>query len=189
MELRVSKEPRREPKATMMYVVTTFSCHHKTVLQTISLTREKATKQALFYSRRETLHSAIMSGTSNQQGIDIRVAMDILSERSGEEHSHTSENGGPGCHHHAPKGVETMGQTIDMNESEEKPASKMDESNDDDDKTDEDVKAQQEQLDKDRAKRRIEIQEQLQSMTLKELLHAVMDAQQNRVSTYRDYEK
>jgi hypothetical protein len=130
-----------------------------------------------------------MSGTSNQQGIDIRVAMEILSERSGEEHSH-SEHGGPGCHHHAPKGTETMmGQTIDMNESEEKPASNMEEGDDDDDKNDEDVKAQQEQLDKDRAKRKIEIEEQLQSMTLKELLHTVMDAQQNRVSTYRDYEK
>jgi hypothetical protein len=132
-----------------------------------------------------------MSGTNSQQGIDIRVAMEILSERSGEEHSHSHSDG---CHHHAPKGTETMmGQTINMNESEEKkPASSaMDESNDDDgdDRNDEDVKAQQEQLDKDRAKRKVEIQEQLQSMTLKELLHAVMDAQQNRVSTYRDYEK
>lgn len=129
-----------------------------------------------------------MSGTSSQQGIDIRDALAILSERSGEEHSH-SENGGPGCHHHAPKGTETMGQTINMNESEEKPASQMEESNDDNDNNDQDVQAQQEQLDKDRAKRRIEIEEQLQSMTLKELLHAVMDAQQSRVATYRDYEK
>jgi hypothetical protein len=151
-------------------------------------------RAALFYSIRLNLHLAVMSGTNSQQGIDIRVAMEILSERSGEEHSHShSEHGaGQGCHHHAPKGTETMmGQTIDMNESEEeKPSSAMDESNDDgDDRNDEDVKAQQEQLDKDRAKRKVEIQEQLQSMTLKELLHAVMDAQQNRVSTYRDYEK
>jgi hypothetical protein len=167
-------------------LATTFSCSTNST----STKHPQCHTIALLYSiqEEETLRSAIMSGTSRQQGIDIRVAMEILSERSGEEHSH-SEHGGPGCHHHAPKGTETMGQTIDMNESEEKPASKMDESNDDDDNNDEDVKAQQVQLDKDRAKRKIEIQEQLQSMTLKELLHAVMDAQQNRVSTYRDYEK
>jgi hypothetical protein len=52
----------------------------------------------------------------------------------------------------------------------------MDESNDDDDKTDEDVKAQQEQLDKDRAK-------QIEPGTaavydIKESFYAVMDAQQ-----------
>jgi hypothetical protein len=128
------------------------------------------------------------STSSSQKGIDIRDALEILSERSSEEHGHR-ENTGPGCGCHAPKDAKTMGQTIDMNEAEDQPESMVEESNDDIDKNDEDTKAQQEQLDKERAKRRVEIESQLQTMTLKELLHAVMDAQQNRVSTYKDYEK
>jgi hypothetical protein len=130
------------------------------------------------------------TGTSSQQGIDIRDALEILSARSSEEHSHGhSENGEPGCHHHAPKDSKTMGQTLDMNEVEKQPESMMEESNDDNDNSDQDVQAQQQQLDEERAKRRIEIEAQLQTMTLKELLHAVMDAQEKRVATYRDYEK
>jgi Tfp pilus assembly major pilin PilA len=157
----------------------------------ISLRQTSATfrydNTILFYQRSER-RSAIMSGTSSKQGIDIRDALEILSARSSEEHSH-SENGEPGCHHHAPKDANTMGQTLDMNETENQPASIMDESNDDNDNSDQDVQVQQQQLDEERAKRRIEIEAQLQSMTLKELLHAVMDAQQKRVATYRDYEK
>jgi len=116
---------------------------------------------------------------ASKQGIDIRQALDILSARKSEAHSHT-ENGG--CHHHdAPEESKSMGQTIDLN----KPA----EPETPPETVDPDMEAQRQQLEEERAKRRIEIEEQLQSMTVKELIQAVTEAQQKRVTTYKDYDK
>jgi len=124
---------------------------------------------------------------SNPQpkGIDIETALSILSERTKETRDDPSHDhvGGCGCHSHGaaiPENLKTMGQTIDLNKT---PASVPSATLSDDDRQKEEARIKAE-----RAKRQEEIQKQLNLMSNKELLQAVLNAQEQRVATYRDYE-
>jgi len=127
---------------------------------------------------------------STKEGIDIRTALEILSARSAEGHVH-SENGETGCHHHAPKGASQMGQTIDLNQDTSYPSeSSKDTSADPAANTKEEtIEEERRQLEEERGKRRADIQEKLESMSVKSLIHAVLETQQQRVATYRVYER
>lgn len=72
-----------------------------------------------------------------------------------------------------------MGQTIDLMTTQ---SANTDESV-------EDPSARAQRLKEEREERRAQIQEALQSMSTPELLKAVLQAQQGRVATYREYEK
>ena len=123
-----------------------------------------------------------MSNTArmtSEKGIDIRKALEILSTRSAEPHSHP-ENGDGGCHHNAPKAAIQWGQRIDL-EGDTEDSHK--------DTTDESIEAQREKLEGERAKRRVEIEEKLNSMSVKDLLGCVIQSQHQRVASYRTYNK
>lgn len=111
-----------------------------------------------------------------EKGIDIRQALEILSLRSSEPHTHSpTENGDrAGCHHSAPKEASQWGQQIDLGGE---------------DITDESVEARREKLEIERAKRRIEIEEKLNSMSVKDLIGCVINSQHQRVVSYRTYDR
>lgn len=50
-----------------------------------------------------------------------------------------------------------------------------------------DLEKRKQELAEERTKREVEIRTKLQTMTVKELLAAVLDAQTGRVATYREY--
>jgi hypothetical protein len=132
-----------------------------------------------------------MPSNPQPQGIDIETALSILSERTKDarndsSHDHGGSGGGcGGCHHGAslPENMKTMGQTIDLN----KPTTT--ESSSDTVLSDEERQKEEARIKAERAKRQEEIQKQLNSMSNKELLQAVLNAQEDRVATYRDYER
>jgi DNA repair REX1-B len=139
----------------------------------------------------------------NQSGIDIRQALEILAARGsdGEKksnvdstatgHHHDAEHDCCGCQNspfsaQALQNNATMGQVIDILG---------------DDKGAEDDSAfsstaaavatleeEKEMMEKRRQHRQTEMHEQLQTMTLQELLHTVLQAQEERVATYRRYD-
>jgi hypothetical protein len=121
------------------------------------------------------------------KGIDIQEALSILSARNSEDHhshSHTHDNNDQAscCHGApAPESAKSMGQTIDLTApNSQQPPDPQEESNN---------KEQQEKLEHERQKIRQEIQLALESLAVKDLLQAVLTAQQDRVAAYRDYEK
>lgn len=109
--------------------------------------------------------------------IDIQEALTILSART-EDPNHT--HGHDGCCHgaRAPENAKDMGQTIDMAAPTPLPAPEeiM-------------IEEEQQKLGEERARRRQEIHVELERMKVRELLQAVMKAQQDRVAAYRDYER
>jgi hypothetical protein len=147
----------------------------------------------------------VLSTRQQQQtmGIDIRKALEILSARSQVSHHHHHH------HHHNPSvgtgdsqqqqqqqccGGDTvpdntigMGQTIDLlapattKDNESSTSSRIDDQ--------EVLEEQRKLLEEERRKRRLEIQNELNAMSVRELLQQVMKAQQGRVATYRDYER
>jgi hypothetical protein len=120
--------------------------------------------------------------SSSQNGIDFRQAFEILASRQEqqndsrhdrENHVHTGV-----CHHATPENGVSMGQVIDL-------ASVGKEDKNEDER----MKAAQQQLQEERAKRKIQLQEKLSSMSIRELLNSLFEAQQQRVVTYKEYEK
>lgn len=110
-----------------------------------------------------------------QQGIDIHQALSILSERSGP--SAIRQEGCDCCHgSHVPEDAKFMGQTIDMF-APTQPSAEVEESK------------EETMLHKERTERLEKIRQQLHTMTDRELLQAVMKAQEDRVTTYREYER
>lgn len=110
-----------------------------------------------------------------QRGIDINKALSILSARSDpSENTPNKNNDGCGCCHGSeiPKNAKNLGQTIDLLTNNSGQA-----------------EVQEEQRLEERAKRLQRIHEELKSMNIKELLQAVLQAQQDRVATYREYER
>ena len=69
-----------------------------------------------------------------------------------------------------------MGQTIDLL----KPTAETS-------KAEEDIQKQQAENEQRRKERTIQLQQELQSMSVKELLRTVMETQQQRVATYQGY--
>jgi len=116
---------------------------------------------------------------SKERGIDIRQALEILAARSEKEpHSHAQKDS---CHRgNAPKEAAQWGQRIDLGGTETK---------DEAANTVESIEDQRAKLEEDRAKRQVEIEKKLESMTDKDLLSYVINSQQNRVATYRTYDR
>lgn len=130
-----------------------------------------------------TANSNDATPASNTQGIDIRQAMEILASRTSHDHdhdhSHSSDEHQAGCQQSATDDAKNLGQTIDLatGETTADPATiamSMEE--------------QKKQLDQDRKIREEQIRAHLQTMSVKDLLQAVMEAQKERVATYRTYD-
>ena len=130
------------------------------------------------------------SNDNENGGIDIYQALDILSQRQ-PHHSHqqrtttatttstTTSEHGDACHNHIPNGGKDMGQNIHWMQMEGE--------------TTEDIVATMEQqrrlIDQERQSRLVAIQTQLESMSVSELVAAVLEAQMGRVETYREYDE
>jgi hypothetical protein len=119
------------------------------------------------------------SGSTNQKGIDIKQALEILSARSAQpdsEHHNHSE----GCCHseEAPPNAKSMGQTIDM--LREAGSAEVV-------KSAEEAEVLQKKVQEDRDKRKSELDKRIQAMTVKELLQSVLESQQQRVRAYGIY--
>lgn len=132
------------------------------------------------------------SNNNESGGIDIYQALDILSQRQ-PHHSHqprtttasttsttnstTTSEHDDACHNHIPNGGKDMGQNIHWMEGE----------------TTEDIVASMEQqrrlIDQERQSRLVTIQTKLESMSVSELVAAVLEAQTGRVETYREYDE
>jgi hypothetical protein len=132
-----------------------------------------------------------------QKGIDIQQALSILSERSNPETSADDHNtsGGCGCCHGAPapEHAKAMGQTIDLlaDNSNSTKMMVVEEGKETMSSLSKEEQEQEEQrLQEERSKERLaQIQNELNGMSDKELLQAILKAQQDRVATYRDYER
>lgn len=116
----------------------------------------------------------------SNQGIDIRQALDILSARSSHDHSHSHSGEQAGCQSSATEESKTMGQMIDLSASGKSPS--------DPKAVAKSMEEQKQQLDHERKTREEQIRAELQTMTVKDLLQAVMEAQRERVATYRAYD-
>lgn len=121
-----------------------------------------------------------------KRGIDIHKALEILGERSKEdtghhhhEHHGDSENA-KGCKHNAPEEAKHWGQTIDMDDDKIAEVVEKEEAS---------LKAQKEVLEEERKKRRHDLETQMAGMTFKELVDLVFHTQEQRVATYRAYDK
>jgi hypothetical protein len=124
-------------------------------------------------------------------GINIHKALGILAARSsiGHDHSHSHSNDG-GCHAYQTEDKRFMGQTIDL----ESPTTRSGattaqpqttvEQQQQQQKDTEAIRKEQEAKRQQRAK---ELEAKLKSMSVKELLQTVIETQQQRVSTYTEY--
>ena len=129
--------------------------------------------------------SANSNSTANpasSEGIDIHKALEILSDRHSESNasSHSHSHGKGGCCHGAPENAKNMGQIIDLMKIA---------SNKVENSSQEERQKEEQRIKEERAKRRKEIHEQLSSMTATDLLKAVFTSQQDRVMTYKEYER
>jgi len=126
---------------------------------------------------------------SSQQGIDVREALHILSLRNPEEHGHSHDHhhghSSTACHEPPTKDAVNWGQSIDLvgvSESSSSNATSQEEAV-------ANIEKQKEQLEKERAERRAVIEKKLATMSVSELLQCVMNSQEQRVATYRSYDK
>lgn len=118
---------------------------------------------------------------SSRQGIDIRQALDILSARTSHDHSHSHSDKQDGCQKSATIESNAMGQTIDLNAPEEATIA-------DPEAVAKSMEEEKKKLERDRKTREEQIRAHLQTMSVKDLLQAVMEAQKERVATYRAYD-
>lgn len=130
---------------------------------------------------------------SNDEGIDIRQALEILSARStsGDDHHHhhhpsAAAAAAGGCSHihpqEVPANAKSMGQTIDLlRENNITDSAVVQQA--------QEAEALQNKVQEERAQRKQELEQKIQSMTVKELLQSVLEAQQERVRTYGLYNR
>lgn len=113
---------------------------------------------------------------NNPNGVDPRAALEILAAR--QQHSHGE------CHHHdVPTEAHELGQEIDLGGGgAEKQEEKQIEQQEMDEKKQDELKAARET-------RRNELRAALAPRGHGQLLRLVLDTQQQRVATYRDYER
>jgi hypothetical protein len=138
---------------------------------------------------------------SNTSGIDFRQALEILSLRAAESTSSnenanhpdvrslhsgsTSVSSCPCCRQPSvPESVKQLGQLIDLH-----PVSYSDKSEVSSLPGDDELKRQKQELDATRSRRRQELLAEIQGMSVATLLRAVMAAQQQRVATYKSYDR
>lgn len=160
------------------------------------------------------------SSSSNKDGIDIRLALEILSQRTPtttttshiDRLNNSSRDGCSCCTNHdhqqnIPPEVKSWGQRIDLyNQDDNQNHPRNDGNTKDDDivkqvqrqstslsslsKEDEVVLQQQQQSIKlEREKRQLLLQEKLHAMSITQLIHRILDCQQQRVTAYRLYDR
>jgi len=113
---------------------------------------------------------------AGNQEIHVQQALEILARRS-EEGRDASENQCPCGKLEIPEGARKMGQTIElMAAGITPPTEMMDEK--------EHKKVAQERED-----RKVELKEKLGTMSTKQLLQTVLDVQEQRVATYRTFDR
>lgn len=134
--------------------------------------------------------------SSQQQGIDIRQALEILEARNsqGDLHDHCHHLPSAGCNVNVPEEAKSMGQTIDLNAPSATDESKSDlhEQKSEEDQAQaiaEDMEEKRKQLQEARKQREEEIRAELETMSVRELLSAVMESQSERVATYKEYDR
>ncbi|GKY94213.1 hypothetical protein MPSEU_000387200 [Mayamaea pseudoterrestris] len=115
-------------------------------------------------------------GNQSSREIDVQLALEILSQRSGGDVAHHHGAAAAPCAHHAADETQALGQVIDLNPQEQSINEEK-----------EDLETQQAVLDQERDRKRAELEAKLQNMTDKELVQAVLEAQQQRVQTYRSF--
>lgn len=126
---------------------------------------------------------------NNTQEIDVREALDILAARSHHDHDHDHHHPAS-CHHVPTKDAVHWGQRIPLG-GEQEAADNDDKNIQDGDSSlkAEAIEQQRERIETERAERRIAVEQQLNSMSVLELLQVVMSAQEERVMTYRKYDE
>jgi len=137
--------------------------------------------------------------TNAQSGIDIQKALDILADRSScpaahnhsHNHSHEDTNtegraNAAGCQAYQTESLRGMGQTIDLDATAATTANNNN-GNSGEDAIEVDEELQREQMAEQRKQRNEELQAHLRSMTIQELLETVLETQQQRVATYKEY--
>ena len=127
--------------------------------------------------------SEVPSATNrSDKAIDIQEALNILSLRTQHNHAHDDHDdhhdSSIGCHEHVPEGGKSMGQNIDLTQTNEEVKAIA-----------ESMAEQRQALQRERQERKIEILSKLETMTSGELLAAVLEAQVGRVETYRVYDE
>jgi hypothetical protein len=110
----------------------------------------------------------------SKEGIDVRLALEILSQRSPEDHARGADGA---CSHKASEQHKALGQVIDLNPQEQEDINKRREL----------LEIEQNELAAEREKRLVEMKDKLLHMSVRELLLAVLEAQQQRVQTYHSY--
>jgi hypothetical protein len=148
---------------------------------------------------------------NNQEGIDIRQALEILSVRAAQSNHHGEAENNEACHHHGvPQEAREWGQRIDLtaegkwgdgekeerhdgaaNDSSSFSSKKPKTERSDTDRASEDSKAGEDQKrrpEEERTKRQAELVGKLQTMSVRELLRCVLESQQQRVATYKAYD-
>jgi len=124
--------------------------------------------------------------SAKNKGIDFRQALEILASRSAQGHHHHHSHDAC-CHHYsreAPPNARTMGQRIDLLPDDTSSTTTTTTT-----ANDKNAEELQNQVQEERARRKNEIDKALQSMSVRELLQSVMEAQQRRVETYRNYDR
>jgi len=135
---------------------------------------------------------------NHSKGIDIHQALSILASRveCSENHHHDDHH-----HHHGKEGIpefaKSMGQTIDLYQPTPTTTTASTTDSKEDSKatpptkrSEEEQQQQQHLLQvEERKKRLLLIEKELKAMSDKELLQAVLQVQEDRVATYREYER
>lgn len=138
--------------------------------------------------------------SDRMNGIDFHQALEILSARAASSSSlpsndeenrslpteattatATATSSCPCCSQPSiPDSVKQLGQVLDLysSENEQPPLPSV-----------EDMKARKEELDKARRQRQEELHLRLQTMSVPDLLKAVVSAQQQRVAAYKSYDR
>jgi hypothetical protein len=110
-------------------------------------------------------------------GIDIRQALDILSQRSSEPaKEENSSIPSCGCHQNVHKDAHQWGQRIDIG------------GGDTDVTKESEMETDVAKVQMERAERRVQIEECFSSMSVKDLIGCVISSQRERVATYRTYD-
>ena len=116
---------------------------------------------------------------AKRDGVSVQQALEILAERSA-LNEQSSENQCPCSRleggNFIPRGAQNMGQTIDLLDAGVSPESAA-------------AVVDHQKLDEERAKRKEQLESKLDSMSTKELLQTVLDVQEQRVATYRAFDR
>lgn len=130
--------------------------------------------------------------SSSNDGIDIRLALEILAKRSPsssraeltEAAAVSGTNDSTAAATATINATKRLGQEIDMNAPSSATKARIVESS----PSTTEIEVQRKRLETERIERRKKIEEELHSMTVKELLGIVFEVQQQRVQAYREYD-